>query len=159
MKKKGFTLLEIMIALTIFSTFSVFMYRFFADEQKSIIAKHRQMDMHYSALMVMDYIESTIRNNPGLLYDSNVVYKDSTKAYGLINVTGTNSPVSDYYFESTTKSFKDKGGNTISQGIESISISVDSLDMNLINVEITMSYGSGARELRYNLKNTINIKR
>jgi prepilin-type N-terminal cleavage/methylation domain-containing protein len=161
MKKKGLTLIELMIALTIFSTFSVFMYRFFGDEQKSIIAKHRQLDMHYSALLVMDNIESILRNNPTLYYypSNKLVYKDSSRSVVLINVIAGDSTAAELKFDSFSNSLKDRDGNTISRGIESITISPDPIDSNLMIVEVKMFYGSGARELRYNIKNTINIKK
>lgn len=132
MKKKGLTLVELMIALTIFSIFSVFMYRFFSDEQKSLIAKHRQLDMHYNALLVMDHIESSVRNNSTI-------------------------PVLNY--NSSSKVFMDSQGNTISRGVESISVTANPQDSNLIDITVTMSYGSGVRQLQYSLRNTINIKR
>lgn len=132
MKRKGLTLVELMIALTIFSIFSVFMYRFFSDEQKSLISKHRQLDMHYNALLVMDYIEGSIRNSPTI-------------------------PTLNY--SSSNKTLMDSQGNTISSGVESINIAADSQDSNLINITVTMSYGSGARQLQYSLKNTINVKK
>jgi prepilin-type N-terminal cleavage/methylation domain-containing protein len=45
MKKKGFTLVELMIGLSIFAAFSTFMYRFFADEQRSLLGKQRQLNI------------------------------------------------------------------------------------------------------------------
>ncbi|AGY76859.1 PilW family protein [Clostridium autoethanogenum] len=65
MKKRGFTLVELMITLAIFSIFSVYLYQTFFSEIKQSFNFKNNIDIQYNANKALNMITDEIRN-----YDS-----------------------------------------------------------------------------------------
>jgi prepilin-type N-terminal cleavage/methylation domain-containing protein len=160
MKNKGFTLLELMIALSIFAAFSVFMYRFFGDAQRSVIAKHRMLDMQYNGAAALNYVENVIRNNSGIGCDSTEkrLYSGSVD-----NVLMDYSGSPDYpginaklFYDRASHALKDSSGNTLCSYIDDISVTIEGGSDELIGVTVKLSYGSGPRQIGYEARTVIN---
>lgn len=158
MKKKGFTLVELMMALGIFMTFSVFMYRFFADEQKSLIAKNMQLDMYYNGAAALNYMENMVRKNPHLDYDDtdDIFYEDASEAKAVFDPKGSGSNA-ELYVDKTSHALKDRDNNTLCTYVDGINMVMQ--DNGLIAIDIELSFGSGWGKLQYSVKTTINIEK
>lgn len=158
MRKKGFTLVELMMALGIFMTFSIFMYRFFADEQKSLIAKNLQLDMYYNGAAALNYMESMVRKNPHLDYDDtdDIFYEDATEVKAVFDPMGSGTNA-ELYVDKASRALKDSDNNTLCSYIDSINLTLQ--DNGLIAIDIELSCGSGWGKLQHSVKTTINIEK
>ncbi|MFL0195453.1 type II secretion system protein J [Clostridium sp. WILCCON 0269] len=62
MKKKGFTLVELMIALAIFTIFSVYLYQTFFSQIRQSFSFNNNIDIQYNVNKALSMITDEIRN-------------------------------------------------------------------------------------------------
>jgi prepilin-type N-terminal cleavage/methylation domain-containing protein len=171
MKRKGFTLVELMLAVSVFSIFAFFMFKMFFDEQKFFMALHRQIDLQYNANTALEYIGGALRNNAGLAVNDtnyNIYYTDTTKSKVLIDLSGTLNTGEINLFRGDN-TLKDNSQNTICRNVEEVLIEPyrvftnDSLEKNaagdIMKVTVILSSGSGSRRVDYPAETYINIKK
>lgn len=167
MKNKGFTLVELMLTVSVFSIFTFFMYRTFFDEQKFFVSLHRQIDLQYNANTALEYICGALRNNVGLFFDVNndkIVYSDDKNV--LMDFSGTikNGEINLYLED---KTLKDKVRNTLCRNVESVEVTpiviasdgteVKDINGDIIMVTVNLASGSGSRRAEHTVKTYINI--
>lgn len=63
MKKKGFTLIEIMITLAIFSLFVGFLYNAYFSQIRENNSFNSRLDLKYNGDKAMNFIANELRNN------------------------------------------------------------------------------------------------
>ncbi|MFA9396693.1 MAG: type II secretion system protein J [Clostridiaceae bacterium] len=63
MKKRGFTLLELMIALGIFMLFSVYMFQAFNLQTRQTFRFNNNIELQYNVNKAMNMITDDLRNN------------------------------------------------------------------------------------------------
>lgn len=167
MKKKGFNLVELMIAVSIFTIFTLFMYRFFFDEQKFFMTLHRQIDLQYNANTALEYLGGAVRNNVKLAFREDTVYEgskyriwytDNTRSTVLFDMTGSGSS-GEMKLNSGDKTLKDSQDNTLCRNIDTVEIGFDTASNDIINITVKLSSGSGSRKVDYTAKTSINIKK
>lgn len=149
MKNKGFTLIELMIALSVFTLIIGYMYKVYFDELESLNSISGKSQNQYDGSIAMNHIIEVIRSG------SNVSLAESTVIDGngtiLIDISGTPNSSAELYFDKNESSLKDKNGSTISKGIQSISI-VQSGDV----LDITLNLL--ANKESHTLKTSVNVK-
>lgn len=160
MKKKGFTLIELMLAVSIFGVFTIFMLKFFFDEYRSYVRLQNQLDLQYNAGTAVDYIVHCIRNNPDLIFqdeDYQVVISRSS-GRKLIDISDNGGVYdSELYYDARHKALKNKQGHVLCKNIESIILEPDSSDDSVINVKVFLSAGEGNRKAQYDIFTSVNI--
>ena len=87
MKKKGFTLIEMMLALAIFSLFVGFLYNAYFSQIRENASFNNRLDLKYNGDKAMNLILDTLRSNIGLNYT--FVNGSTTNINKVTNSTGT----------------------------------------------------------------------
>jgi prepilin-type N-terminal cleavage/methylation domain-containing protein len=122
MKKKGFTLIELMIAISIFSVFSIFLYDMFSVQVKESFNFKDNINTQYNLNKAMTMITASLRENS---YKDSFDY-ESLDSLGLI-------------YNKNTKTLSDKYGRK-STGIDEVTIKNDSNEAGVLQVTVS-SYG------------------
>ncbi|WP_416175898.1 PilW family protein [Clostridium sp.] len=122
MKKKGFTLIELMIAISIFSVFSIFLYNMFSVQVKESFNFKENINTQYNLNKAMTMITASLRENS---YKDSFDY-ESLDSLGLI-------------YNKNTKTLSDKYGRK-STGIDEVTIKNDSNEAGVLQVTVS-SYG------------------
>jgi prepilin-type N-terminal cleavage/methylation domain-containing protein len=122
MKKKGFTLIELMIAISIFSVFSIFLYDMFSVQVKESFNFKDNINTQYNLNKAMNMITASLRENS---YKDSFDY-ESLDSLGLI-------------YNKNTKTLSDKYGRK-STGIDEVTIKNDSNEAGVLQVTVS-SYG------------------
>lgn len=127
MMKKGFTLLELMITLAIFSIFSGYLYKIYFNQIKLFSSINNRNDFQYEAKTGEYYISREIRNNINdITYDSiNKLIKKTSSGTILVNASGdvSNSVnMGNINFDATNHTFLSKSGDILCRYVNSISI-------------------------------------
>jgi len=160
MRKKGFTLMELMLAVSIFSIFTIFMIKFFFDEYESYVRLQNQLDLQYSANTAVDYIVQCIRNNPDITFldEDYQVFISRTAGRKLMDISGSGGAYdAELYYDAQDKALKSKQGHVICENIEEIILEPDSSDDSVINVKVSLSAGEGDKRARYDVFTSVNI--
>ena len=120
MKKKGYTLIELIIAFSIFVIFSGFMYKVYFEQIRSLKSIGSKSQIQYNANTAMDLISRQIRNNVNITGNAQGICTQLTiPGTVLIDVSG-NGINSNLYFDSITSTLRDRGGNILCNGIQDI---------------------------------------
>lgn len=144
MKKKGFTLIEVMIALGIFSIISVYLYQAYFTQLKQSLNFNNNVDIQQSANKALNMLTDEIRNYSGsnatLTISSGQVKNSTSKVIIDLN---QNAPSTDINYNPSTKIITDKDGNQCSN-IASIQINLGTAvsENNLIIISVTASKGN-----------------
>jgi prepilin-type N-terminal cleavage/methylation domain-containing protein len=144
MKKKGFTLIELMIAVAIFSIFIIYVYNSFSREQKFFIFTQRAIDLQYDRNTALSYLSEALRNNANMEFspqNDKIIFSDTAHTKELINLTG-NSTNGDINFSSARKSLIDSAGNTLCSNIEEVTLAPDNVNKEIITIKVRQSSGS-----------------
>lgn len=144
MKKKGFTLIEVMIALGIFSIISVYLYQAYFTQLKQSLNFNNNVDIQQSANKALNMLTDEIRNYSGsnaTLTTSSRQVKNSTSK--VIIDLNENAPSTDINYNPSTKIITDKDGNQCSN-IASIQINQGTAvsENDLIIISVTASKGN-----------------
>ncbi|MBA5849989.1 prepilin-type N-terminal cleavage/methylation domain-containing protein [Clostridium sp. cel8] len=122
MKEKGFTLIELMIAISIFSVFSIFLYNMFSVQVKESFNFKDNINTQYNLNKAMTMITASLRENS---YKDSFDY-ESLDSLGLI-------------YNKNTKTLSDKYGRK-STGIDEVTIKNDLNEAGVLQVTVS-SYG------------------
>ena len=157
MKKKGFTLIEVMIALGIFSIISVYLYQAYFTQLKQSLNFNNNVDIQQSANKALNMLTDEIRNYSGsnttLTISSGQVKNSASKVIIDLN---QNAPLTDINYNPSTKILVDNNGNQCSN-ITSIMISQGTGDYEneLIIISVTSSKGN----VQYNTSTAVNFNK
>lgn len=160
MKKKGFTLIELMIALTIFTIFSAYLYQTFFSQIKQSLSFSNNIDIQYNANKALNMITDEIRN-----YSFTNITFQSSGGTGATQILSngkviidlsSNSSNPDIYYNSSTKILSDNSGNQCSN-IDSVSLSQGTLSGENELILITVSASEGSTQIT--TSTAVNIKR
>lgn len=144
MKKKGFTLIEVMIALGIFSIISVYLYQAYFTQLKQSLNFNNNVDIQQSANKALNMLTDEIRNYSGSNTTLTVSLKQvKNSASKVIIDLNQNAPSTDINYNPSTKIITDKDGNQCSN-IASIQINLGTAvsENNLIIISVTASKGN-----------------
>lgn len=145
MKRKGYTLIELMITLAILSILSLFLYQtFFSQIRKSFSFKNNidiQRNINEAVSMLTDEIRNYSFTNITVMSSggSTQVFSDGRVIIDL----SSNSSAPDIYYDSANKTLRDKNGNHCFD-IDSIQINrgVNSGENELILITVSASHGN-----------------
>ncbi|WP_163193435.1 PulJ/GspJ family protein [Clostridium thermarum] len=156
MKKKGLTLIELMIALSMFSIISLFMYRTFFTQIRQAAEYNHNIDLLYNANKALNMLTDKIRSSSGITLSGNPVAQVLSNGVVVIDLTSnTTSP--DIYFNSGKKELVNADGRTCSY-IDSVVISQGtSPDKEDELIYITVSAVKGNSE--FSSSTAVNIRR
>ena len=121
MKKRGFTLIELMIVIAIFSVFSIFLYNMFSAQVRESFSFKNNIDTKYNLDKAMTMITGSLRENS---------YKDSFD-YESLDSLGLK-------YDKNTKTLSDKYGRK-SVGIDKVTIENDSNEDGVLQVTVSSS--------------------
>ncbi len=177
MKKRGFTLVELMITLAIFSIFSVYLYQTFFSQIKQSFNFKNNIDIQYNTNKALNMLTDQIRN-----YDSTDDTKTLTSSDGSIvlklgpkdkngkiqvstdsnagafnkdtinlisNATSSNSS-SNIYYDIKSKTLHDNDENKC--------FNIDSVDFSYKNGLIFVSVSSSEGNIRIKSSTAINVQ-
>lgn len=148
MKKKGFTLIELMIAIAVFTIFSMYLYQTFFSQVKQSFNFNNNIDIQYNANKALNMITDQIRN-----YSFTNISVNGTKVLSggkvIIDldstVVGTSNTDIILYYNGASKTLSDSSGNQCSN-IDSIKIERGSNDENELMM-VTISASQGERKI------------
>ncbi|MBC8062740.1 MAG: prepilin-type N-terminal cleavage/methylation domain-containing protein [Clostridiaceae bacterium] len=159
MKKKGFTLIEMMIALAIFSLFVGFLYKAYFSQIKENKSFIDRLDLKYNGDKAMGLITDELRSNV-IQPDIDIITSPSTgnitqiksNPINLIDLTGTFSN-SDLQLTSQNTLVSNPSLNNVVQckGIKSITMKYN---VNLILITIELK----SKNDEYTVTSAVNIK-
>jgi prepilin-type N-terminal cleavage/methylation domain-containing protein len=123
MKKKGFTLVELMIALSIFSIFLGFVYKVYFEEVHSLKSMGARSEIQYNANTAMELIAKQIRNNTQVntFIENGKCTQLKSNGTVLIDVSG-NRTNSNLYYDSTTDTLRDMADTVLCTDIAGVKI-------------------------------------
>lgn len=154
MKKKGFTLLELMISLAVFSIFAGFMYRSFYEEIRATKTVNNRSDLQYNAGKAIELISTEVRNGGTITLNGNkVVGTVPAIATTLVDLSGTGTG-SDINLDTIGKSLKDNQGRILCKNIDSVQISTTGVNGVMLNITANLSEGQES----YKVVTAINLK-
>jgi len=163
MKKKGFTLVELMIALSIFAILLGSVYKAFFSEMKELRQMTDKNNLQYNAKTCIEYITRELRGkkdySQGIELESNdtliksyITKNNIETSTVLVDVSGNNKGLVN--LNRSTKKLIDNDGRILCNGINNISLRKDSSgDVILITIELQ----SGTEG--YSVTTGINISR
>jgi prepilin-type N-terminal cleavage/methylation domain-containing protein len=113
MKKKGLTLIELMIALSMFTVISLYIYRTFFTQIRQSADFNNSIDIQYNANRALNMLTDKIRSSTGVTLSGSPVTQVLSNGVVIIDLTsnGTNP---DIYFNSGSKQLVDKDGRSCS---------------------------------------------
>ena len=163
MKKKGFTLIEMMIALAIFSLFVGFLYNAYFTQIKENNSFNNRLDLKYNGDKAMNLITDELRSNTNLkLYNNDIIiipipgsYVDVNKVKTgdgitiLIDLTG--SAVSSKLQLTSQNTLRDNT-NVLCKGITSITMKYKE-DLILISINLQL------KNDQYTVTSAVNINK
>ena len=158
MKKKAFTLIELMIALALFSLFVGFLYNAYFTQIKENHSFNTRIDLKYNGDRAMNLITSELRNNIILPGTGNITQVISQGKI-LIDLTGSSSP-SQLQLTSQNTLIDNSNLNPVvlCTGITSIKMEFGSTSKNegdLIFITIDLQL----RDDRYTVTTAVNISK
>ncbi|KZL93390.1 PulJ/GspJ family protein [Clostridium magnum] len=115
MKKKGFTLIELMITIAVFSVFSMYLYQVFFSQIRESFSFNNNINVQYNANKALNMLTDEIRNYSftNLIFQGSSsigVTQVSSNGKVLIDLnSSTSNP--DIYYNSLSKSLSDNNGN------------------------------------------------
>lgn len=142
MKKKGFTLIELMIAIAIFTIFSMYLYQVFFSQIRQSFNFNNNIDIQRNANKALNMLTDEIRDysfsdiKPG----TQVLSNDKV----IIDLSGNTTSNADIYYNSANKVLSDNNGNQCSN-IDSVKISQGASSDNegdLILITVSASEGT-----------------
>ena len=158
MRKKGFTLIELMIAMSIFAIISVYLYQAYFTQIKQSLNFNNNVDIQQSANKALNMLTDEIRNYSGsnttLTVSSKQVILNSTSK--VIIDLNQDAPSTDINFNPSTKILTDKNGDQC-QNIYSIQINQGTAvnENELIIISVTASKGN----VQYTTSTAVNLKK
>ena len=154
--KKGFTLLELMVTISIFSLLLGYFSLFFSNEIKLYSSKDNDIELRQDARIAIDRIVSKIRSKNGLTFVTrpdetiSAIYEGSNI---IINTTPNDFQGEINFAFDEAKGYgelKDKYGNKIVNNISNIVLTKEKIGSNyLINVEISCKHKKTDEEKDY----------
>ncbi|MBV4419775.1 type II secretion system GspH family protein [Clostridium tyrobutyricum] len=149
MKKRGFTLIELMISLTIFATLSVFLYKVFFYQIRESFDFNNKIEVQYNLNKAVNMISDQLRNNsPNIVVDSSKnkiknnekIIIDLNSKESPSDITGNNRDLTSLkvYYNPSKKILWDDNGNKCSN-IDSINIQCESNNNEVIEISIYSS--------------------
>ena len=151
MRKKGFTLIELMISLAVFSIFAGFMYRSFYEEIRSSKTVNNRIDLQYNAGKAMELLTSEVRNGGSITLNGNKLIGTAPAiATTLVDISGTGTG-SDINLDASNKSLKDNQGRILCKDIDSIQFVITG---DMLNITVNLIEGKES----YKAVSGINLK-
>lgn len=157
----GYTLLELMIAFTIFSMIILIVYTTFFTELKKFYHRSSLAAMNIESNHAMNEIIQEINQNSGIV----IVNNNSISAAGLVIIDANNDPVmegSRFSLDETTHTLRSNDGLSICQNVKSIHFILGptvydgiGITTNMLLIEIIMEDG----EVTYTLQGGVNLAR
>jgi len=177
MKKKGFTLIELMITLTIFAIFSVYLYQTFFSQIRQSFSLNNNIDVQYNVNKALNMLTDNIRsysstNDTKVLKSSDGSKSISINQNGEIQVNSINDsgniinvlsnfpelgspPPSDIQYDSSNKTLYFKNDN------QNKCFNIDSVDFSTENrngiIVITVSVLKG--NVHIESSTAVNVKK
>lgn len=132
-KKNGFTLLELMISLSIFSIFSLFVYKTYFDQIKSYNNLKYKIEASKNAELILSKLTLLIRNS---------IIVDSSNLNNLYFLKDSNNNINKLIAQNVTLS---ENGESVTKDLNILSISANSNDayLNLDTISNTLKYKNG----------------
>jgi len=163
MKKRGFTLVELMIALSIFAILIGSVYKVYFSEMKELRQITDKNNLQYNAKSCIEYITKELRNKydysqgitlegNGTLIKSYITVNNVETSTVLVDVSGSSKGLVN--LNKTTKKLTDNKGRTLCNGVNNILLSKDSSG-NLIIVTIDLQSGNES----YSVTTGVNISK
>lgn len=159
MKKKGFTLIELSIALGLFTILSVFLFRAFSTQVREASAFNKYVDIQCNVNNALSTLTNEIRNNTNISLDTtegSPAVQVLSNGKAIIDLASDSSSP-DIYYDSKNKILYDKSGNHYSY-INSINIVQGTMSDNeneLIKITVTGIEGN----VQFTSSTAINIRR
>lgn len=142
MKKKGFTLIGLMLALAIFTLVMTFLYTTFFSQIRSYNSTNDENHIQYNARNAMELIVDEVRGA-----DSNISVTNNSISANGSTLIGTNTMNADLNFNSASGTLTDKDGNVLCRQISGLSFRTDSVNASVIVITIDLSSGKETFEL------------
>ena len=163
MKKRGFTLVELMIALSIFAILIGSVYKAFFSEMKELRQMTDKNNLQYNAKSCIEYITRELRSKKdysqgieleqnGALITSYITKNKIETGTVLVDVSGNKRGLVN--LNKATKKLVDKSGRILCNGVNNISLSKDSSG-NVILITIELQSGNE----NYSVTTGINISK
>ena len=162
MKKKGFTLIEMMMTLAIFSIFAVFLYQAYFSQIKENNSFNTRLDLKYNGDKAMNLITEELRSGTGFKTikdsDGNISKITSGDDTMLIDLKGDSmSSHLTLKADGNSASLIDSNSVVLCKGINSINIQSGNLAQNegdLLIITITLQFKNN----QYTVTSAVNIK-
>lgn len=157
MKKKGFTLIELMIAIAIFTIFSMYLYQVFFSQIRQSFNFNNNIDIQHNTNKALNMLTDEIRNYSF----TNITFQSSggTQVFSngkiIIDLT-SNASSPDIYYNSASKILSDNNGNQCSN-IDSVQITQGSSNNENELILITVSASEGNKQITSST--AVNIKK
>jgi len=178
MKKRGFTLVELMITLAIFSIFSVYLYQTFFSQIKQSFNFKNNIDIQYNTNKALNMLTDQIRNYSSTndtktltSSDGNNILKLGSKDKDgkievssvsnagaankdiinlILNPTESNVPSSNIYYDRKSKTLQDNDENKC--------FNIDSVDFSYKNGLIFISVSASEGNIQIKSHTAINVQ-
>jgi len=163
MKKKGFTLVELMIALSIFAILMGSVYKAYFSELKELRQIADKNNLQYNAKSCIEYITRELRNKKdysqgvtlegnGTLIKSYITVNNVETSTILVDVSGSSKGLVN--LNKATKKLTDDKGRILCNGVNNISLSKDASG-NMIIITIDLQSGNES----YSITTGINLSK
>ena len=130
MKKRGFTLIELMLALSIFAILMGAVYKAYFSEMKELRQITDKNNLQYSAKTCIEYITRELRNIEDEtqeieLIGNEIIIKsfETKKDVVLVDITGNKSGLVN--LNKATRKLVDQKGRILCNGVNNISLKKD----------------------------------
>ena len=156
MKRKGLTLIELIIAVSMFTIISMFIYRTFFTQIKQSVGFNNSIDIQYNVNKALNMLTDKIRSSDYVTVSGSPVTQVLSNGVVIIDLA-SNSTNPDIYFNSVGNQLIDKDGRSCSY-IESVVISQGTSD-NRENELILITVSAVERDIRISSSTAVNIRR
>ena len=156
MKKKGFTLLELMIAISIFAIVSGFIYKTFFSQIKQSVGFNNNIDIQYNVNKALNLLSAKLRNSNNITLSGSPTSQVLSGSRVIIDLS-SNSSAPDIYYDALNRKLIDKDAGTVNN-IITIEISQGiSANKEIELIFITVSAVEGSTQ--FTSSTAINIRR
>ncbi|MDP4089594.1 MAG: prepilin-type N-terminal cleavage/methylation domain-containing protein [Bacillota bacterium] len=156
MNKKGFTLIELMIALSIFIIISGYIYKTFFNQIRQSVGFNNNVDLQYNVNKALGLMSDKLRSSGTVTLSGSPVGQVISSGKVVIDLT-SNSSNPDIYYNASSKQLIDKNGNQCLY-ISSIVISQGALSNNE-NELIFITVSGIEANTQFSSSTAVNIKR
>lgn len=155
---KGFTLMELMVTISIFSLLLGYFAIFFSNEIKLYSSKDNDIELRQDARIAVDRIVSKIRSKNGLTFAINPVDNTISEVYQGSEIIINTTPEDDSHGEinfvlDSQKGYgelRDQNNNKIADNISGIILTSEKIGSDyLISIEIRCKNKKNANEMVY----------